>query len=170
MIRVRNAFITEALEPGSTTSTAISPDASYMAAGSAESVIRLWSLKKEALYERPYGYATKRAQSQTGKLGPLQSHSSSILIRFPSCRGNSSCQSRQTSPQTRWSLWPSLLSRLRSHRRLSFPSLPSPLLVTRRLRTTLVHGHLPQPSRIQGTCGPGLGGRVGTVWGVLCDG
>lgn len=46
----------------STTSTAISEDASYLAAGSAESVIRLWSLKGENLKTREYGYATKIAQ------------------------------------------------------------------------------------------------------------
>jgi transcription initiation factor TFIID subunit 5 len=45
-----------------TTSTAISEDASYLAAGSAESVIRLWSLKGETLKTREYGYATKIAQ------------------------------------------------------------------------------------------------------------
>jgi transcription initiation factor TFIID subunit 5 len=55
-----------------TTATAISDDASYMAAGSSESVVRLWSLKGENLKTREYGYATKIAQGGGKSYGCLK--------------------------------------------------------------------------------------------------
>jgi len=152
-----------------TTATAISEDASYMAAGSSESVIRLWSLKGENLKTREYGYATKIAQ------GGGKSHACGMAAS----RGLNESALRpnrihihggpgKACSEACWAFWAGLLGGFRSDRRIGGSPVAPALLLSGWHGSSMVYGHVQKSRGIQGPCGSGLGRRMGTLWRAVC--
>lgn len=134
------------------TSVEFSPDSSLIAAGSAESTVRLWSLRDEKLRAKSLGepWCGGADGRRVGKRG--------------GGRGDGDAQARRA-------LGASVRPKFRSDFRLRRAAACPPLVVSGRDGAPLVDGHVLQPRGVPGPrARAGVGRRVGSVRRVLRHG